>query len=197
MRPSALLLALAVLPGVAQDAPFRWGCSAGLVSAQAEFRNTVGHRLAPEVGAWASWSLTESLVLRPGVAYRRYPLVSNGYTYKSSRYNDVGVENARWSSLSAGADLCYRPHGSHLSFIGGIAVAAWTVHSYGSFTSIDKINGTKSYSVDDTSTLNEPALSAGLGWTWTRHLGLEGHMTFGTYRKQAYNTLDLRLLWAF
>lgn len=53
------------------------------------------------------------------------------------------------------------------------------------------MNGTRTYSVDDTSTSNEPALDMGLGLTLSRYLSLESRMTLASYRKLSYNTLQV------
>jgi len=196
MRPAFLLVSLALLPARA-EVPLRWGFGLGAVSAQGDLLNAVGHRLAPEGMLWAAWQVNASFALRPTLEYQRFPVAHSGYVYKSTRYNDFGEENARWSAWTVGMDACYHPGSGRLGFVGGVAMKAWKVRSYGSFTSIDKTNGTQSYSVDDTTTKNESALSAGLSWDWTRHLTTEARVTFGSYRKQAYNTLQIRVLWAF
>jgi hypothetical protein len=119
--------------------------------------------------------------------------LENNFAYHSSLYSDRGFENAKWSAWSFGVDCLFRPGGEQAKFylLAGLAYKAWKVESYGKFTTQDGLNGTRTYSVDDTSTSNEPALDMGLGLTLSRYLSLESRMTLASYRKLSYNTLQV------
>ena len=176
--------------------PLAWGLHLGVADAQGDFRNVMGKRAALEAGLSARFDLSPSVSVRPTAEFQRFPVLENGYSYHSTRYNDLGNESSRWSGWSLGADGIYRPGGpsGQVYFLLGAYLKAWRVHSYGSFTSTDKVNGTQTYAVDDTSTKDEPALALGLGYTFSRHAAVETRMTFASYRRQAYNTLHLRLV---
>lgn len=192
-------LSLAVLfcagPAGHSGEPIAYGLHLGVADAQGDFRNVMGSRASIEAGLSARIPFSPKLSLRPTVEFQRFPVLENGYSYRSSRYNDLGTETARWSAWSFGADGILRPEGpsGRVYFLLGAYLKMWRLHSYGSFTSSDKINGTQTYAVDDTSTKDEPALGLGVGWSLTRHAAVETRITFGSYRRQAYNTLHLRL----
>ena len=128
--------------------------------------------------------------------YNRYSVVVNGYVYKSTRYNDLGSESQQWSSWTFGGEGIFHPTGTKVPvyYLAGAYLRMWRLHSYGSFTSTDKVNGTQSYLVNDQDSRNEPALSLGIGLAMTNHAAVETRMTFANYRKQAYNTVDIRLV---
>jgi hypothetical protein len=140
--------------------------------------------------------LTRRLDLRPRVSFQLFPDLENSFSYKSSRYSDRGFENAKWSAWSFGVDCLFRPGGEQakLYLLAGLAYKAWRVESYGKFTTQDALNATRTYSVDDTSTSNEPALDLGLGLNLFRHLSLESRITLANYRKLSYNTLQLGIV---
>lgn len=199
--PTALPLAvlLAALPGPSRASaaePVSWGLMLGAMDAQGDFRQVMGSRLAFEAGLSAGIPLGSTTTLRPILEFQRFPALENGYSYRSTRYTDLGSEQERWSAWSFGADALFRPAGMSLPlyFVAGGHLKLWRLHSYGSFSSTDKVNGTRAYAVDDTDTRNEPALALGMGCTFSRHWALETRMVFANYRKQAYNTLHFRLV---
>jgi hypothetical protein len=122
-----------------------------------------------------------------------FHVLENNFTYKSTRYSDRGFENAKWSAWSFGADCLFHPggEGSRLYLLAGLSYKAWKVESYGTFTTQDSLNGTRTFTVDDSSTSNEPALDMGLGLTLSRHLSVETRMTLASYRKLSYNTFQV------
>jgi hypothetical protein len=193
---TVFLLALLATSGGYAGESLSWGIQAGLADAQGDFRGVMGSKLALDAGILARIPLTTSLSVRPTLEFQRFPALDSGYSYHSTRYNDLGNERDRWSAWIVGADMLYRPANAPapVYFLVGASLKMWRVHSYGSFTSSDKTNGTQSYSVDDTDTRDEPALSLGIGYALSRHAALETRMTFANYRKQAYNTLHLSLV---
>jgi hypothetical protein len=175
------------------QAPVTYNLHLGALSAQGDFRSEVGSRLGLDSGLSLTIPLSRRLELRPRISYQLFPVLENNFAYKSTRYSDRGFENAKWSAWSFGADCLFRPsgEGSKLYLLAGLSYKAWKVESYGTFTTQDQLNGTRTFSVDDSSTSNEPALDMGLGLTLSRHFSVESRMTLASYRKLSYNTLQI------
>jgi hypothetical protein len=167
-----------------------------LATAQGDFRNEMGTKVGGGVGLSLPVRISATLALRPMVAYQAFPTLDSQYTYKSSRYADRGDENARWSAWTYGADCLWRPQGTvgHFYFVAGAHLKVWKLHSFGTYTTQDALNATRSYTVDDTTTKNEPSVAMGLGWTVNRHLGVEARSILASYRGLSYNTLELALV---
>ena len=189
VAPMVLLACAVPLAAAPMDFALRIGAAQG----QGDLRNLVGSRIAREFGVSAGIQLGAGLTIRPTLEYQGFPVLADGYTYHSARYNDVGNENARMSGWSSGVEAHYLSPRTAVPvyFLVGAYLKMWQERSYGSFTTSDIYNGTRTYSVDDTTTKNEPALALGLGCKLTRLVALETRMTFASYRKQAYNTLHL------
>lgn len=194
----ALLAALLALPLAAQG-PLAYNLHLGMASAQGDFRSEVGSTPGLEAGLSLTVPLTARLALRPRVSYELFPVQSNTYSYRSTRYFDRGYENAKWNAWSFGADCLFRPGGPEagLYLFSGLHLKVWRVESYGTYTTRDQLSGTRVYTVDDTSTSNEPAFDAGLGFTFSRHFSAESRMTLSSYRKLSYNTLQIGVVASF
>jgi hypothetical protein len=186
---------LAMLPLAAQ-VPITYNLHLGALSAQGDFRTEVGSLTGLDTGLSMTIPLTQRLDLRPRVSYQLFPVLENNFAYKSSRYSDRGFENAKWSAWSFGADCLFHPGGagSKLYLLTGLSYKAWKVESYGTFTTQDPLLGTRTFSVDDKSTSNEPALDMGLGLALSRHFSVETRITLASYRKLSYNTLQLGMV---
>ncbi len=195
------ILALGLLPYafVSAATPMVPSLHLSLATAQGDFREEMG----PKVGVGAALSLTvpltSTLSFRPSLSFQSFPTLNNQYTYKSARYSDRGDEEAHWSAWSYGADCLYRPGGplGSLYFLAGAYLKVWKLHGFGTYTTQDSLNATRSYSVDDTSTKNEPAAALGLGYTFNRHLCLEARTVLASYRSLSYNTLEMAFVLSY
>lgn len=167
--------------------------------AQGDFREEMGSKHGLGAGLSLTIPLTNTLALRPAVTFQAFPALSNQYVYKSTRYSDRGEEDTRWSAWTYGADCLYRPSGPQgsLYFSAGAYLKIWRLHGYGSYTTADRLNTTRTYIVDDTSTKNEPAVALGLGYTFHRHLSLETRSVFASYRGLSYNTLEAAVVLSY
>jgi hypothetical protein len=195
------ILALALIPCsfVSAATPMVPSLHLSLATAQGDFREEMGSKVG--VGAALSLTIpvTSNLSFRPILSFQSFPTLNNQYTYKSARYSDRGDEEARWSAWSYGADCLYRPGGpqGRLYFLAGAHLKVWRLHGFGTYTTQDSLNATRSYSVDDTSTKNEPAAALGLGYTFNRHLSLEARSVLASYRSLSYNTLEMAFVLSY
>ncbi len=171
----------------------------GVSEAQGDFRNEMGSKHALDAALSLSIPLTRTLALRPLVAFQSFTTLENQYSYKSTRYSDLGSESRRWSAWTFGADCLYRPNGpqGRLYFLAGAAMKVWRLHGFGTYSTSDRVNATRVYKVDDTSTKNEPALAMGLGYTLHRRISLESRMVLGSYRGLSYNTLQAAVVLSY
>ncbi len=176
--------------------PMTPGLHLSIADAQGDFRNEMGSKHAPGLGLSLGIPLTRTLAVRPMVSFQSFTTLDYQYAYKSSRYSDLGAESARWSAWTMGADCLYRPGGptGRLYFLAGAHMKVWRLHSFGTYTTSDRVNPTRTYTVNDASTKDEPALAAGLGWTFLRHVSVESRYVFGSYRGLTYNTLEASLV---
>lgn len=195
----SLTVALAALGGLAAAEPMAPALHLGMATAQGDFRNEMGNHAAWDLGLSLAVPLTRTLTLRPGASYQAFPTLDNKYAYRSSRYSDVGAESARWSAWTLGTDLLYRPSGpeGRFYFLLGGHMKSWRLHSFGTYTTSDVLNSSRTYTVNDTGTKNEPAVSMGLGWTFNRHLSLEAHSVLASYRGLSYNTLQASAVFSY
>ena len=200
MVPSKLLSAvlLAACPLAAQ-APSTYDVQVGSLSAQGDFRSEVGSKSGIDLGLSMTVPLLPRLAVRPRLTFERFPGVDNAYAYKSSRYSDRGSETAEWSAWCLGADCLFRPTGGEgrLYFVAGAFFKSWRLRSHGSYTTQDRLNTTRTFTVDDSSTSNEPAVDLGIGLRVWRNLSLESRMTLASYRKLSYNTLQVGVVASF
>jgi hypothetical protein len=171
----------------------------GVVEAQGDFRNEIGSKHALDTALSLSIPLTRTLAIRPLVAFQGFTTLANQYSYKSTRYSDLGTESKRWSAWTFGADCLYRPSGPQGRFylLAGAAMKVWRLHSFGTYSTSDRVNPTRIYNVDDTSTKNEPALAVGLGYTLHRRVSLESRMVLGSYRGLSFNTLQAAVVLSY
>jgi hypothetical protein len=199
LRPALLLSGLVCATYAAAAEPMVPGIHVLLAEASGDFREEMGSQIGLGGALSLAVPLTRTLAFRPMVAFQTFPTLNNQYTYKSTRYSDYGAEEARWSAWSFGADCLYRPGGPEgsLYFLGGAYLKVWRLHSFGTYTTQDSLNGTRTYTVDDTSSKNEPALTLGLGWTVARQLSLEARTVIASYRSLSYNTVELALVLTF
>lgn len=170
-----------------------------VASAQGDFREEIGSRHGLGAGLSLTLPLTNTLALRPAIAFQAFPAQNNQYVYKSTRYSDRGEEDTRWSAWTYGADCLFRPRGPEgsLYFLAGAYLKVWRLRGYGSFTTSDRLNSTRTYIVDDTTTKNEPAIALGLGFDINHHLGLEARSVFASYRGLSYNTLEAAVVLSY
>jgi hypothetical protein len=191
------LLALGMPLAAQAEPPMRFALHAGMVDSQGDLRNDLGNRLGAEAAVSLDIPLNRTLSLRPQLNFQHFPTLQNNYSYHSTRYTDVGTELYKLTAWSLGADCLYAPRGQGRSvyFLAGAYLKAWRLNSSGSFVTVDKIGGTRQFSIDDTTTQDEPALGLGAGYWISRRWGLESRMTFATYRKLSYNTLHLTAIW--
>ncbi len=196
-RLSALLL-LAAAPLAAKE-PYSVDVHLGALSALGDFRSEVGSRTGVDTGVSLTVPLWPRLALRPRLSREQFKVVDNNYTYQSTRYSDRGFEAAKWTAWTFGADLLFRPGGERgrLYLLTGAAAKSWRLQSYGTYTTQDRLNTTRTFSVDDSSTSNEPAFHVGLGLDLQRHLGVEARMSLASYRKLSYNTLSVGVVASF
>jgi hypothetical protein len=185
-----------ILPAAAPMVP---SLHLGLATAQGDFREEMGTKVGADTALSLTFPLTSTLSFRPMVAFQSFPTLNSQYTYKSARYSDRGDEETRWSAWSYGADCLYRPAGPQgsLYFLAGAYLKVWKLHGFGTYTTQDALNATRTYTVDDTSSKNEPALTMGLGYAFNRHFSLEGRNVFASYRSLSYNTLEMALVLSY
>ena len=195
------ILALGLLPFafVSAATPMVPSLHLGLATAQGDFRNEMDSKVGVGAALSLTVPVTSTLSFRPSLSFQAFPTLNNQYTYKSARYSDRGDEETHWSAWSYGADCLYRPGGPQgsLYFLGGAYLKVWKLHGFGTYTTQDSLNSTRTYSVDDTSTKNEPALALGLGYTFNRHLSLETRSVLASYRSLSYNTLEMALVLSY
>jgi hypothetical protein len=186
-----LLLACCLAFRLSAQAPLTYDAYLGAVNAQGDFRSELGSITGIDLAVSLTVPLTARIAIRPRISHELFPVLENNYTYQSTRYSDRGFENAKWSAWSYGSDLLFYPTGreGRLYLLTGLYYKAWRVESYGTYTTQDRLNGTRTFSVDDTSTSNEPAVAAGIGLRLFRHVSVESRMTLASYRKLSYNTL--------
>jgi hypothetical protein len=170
-----------------------------LATAQGDFRNEMGSKLGLDAALSLTVPLTSTLAFRPVLSFQSFPTLNSQYTYKSARYSDRGDEDARWSAWSYGADCLYHPGGPQgsLYFLAGVYLKVWKLHSFGAYSTQDSLNATRTYTVDDTSTKNEPAVALGLGYSFNRHLSLETRSVLASYRSLSYNTLEMAFVLSY
>ena len=195
------ILALGLLPFalVSAASPMVSSLHLGFATAQGDFRNEMGSKVGVGAGLSLAIPVTSTLSFRPSLSFQSFPALNNQYTYKSTRYSDRGDEDTRWSAWSYGADCLYRPGGPQgsLYFLAGAYLKVWKLHGFGSYTTQDSLNATRTYAVDDTSTKNEPAAALGLGCTFNRHISLEARSVLASYRSLSYNTLEMAFVLSY
>ena len=193
VRPRTLALGLLPFALGSAAQPMVPSLHLDLVTAQGDFRNEMGSKLGLGAGLSLTIPMNSTLAFRPMLSFQSFPTLDSQYTYKSARYSDRGDEEARWNAWTYGADCLYRPGGPQgsLYFLAGVYLKVWKLHSFGTYTTQDSLNATRTYSVDDTSTKDEPAVALGLGYTLSRHISLEARSVFASYRSLSYNTLEM------
>ncbi len=181
------------------DAPMVASFHLSLAQAQGDFREEMGSKIGLGAGLSLAVPMTRTLSIRPSLSYQDFPTLNSQYTYKSTRYSDRGQEITHWSAWSYGADCLYRPGGpeDRLYFTAGAILKVWKLHGFGSYTTAVTGGPTRTYSVDDTSSKNEPAVALGLGCTFNRHLSLEARSVLASYRSLSYNTVELVLVLSY
>ena len=193
------LAALGLLLPLGAQAPITWDVHVAMVAAEGDFKSAVGNKKGIEGDLSLTVPLSRRFALRPRLSHELFPVARNTYNYKSSRFTDRGEENEKWSAWSYGADALFRPwgEGGRFYLLAGAFVKAWKLQSYGFYSSQDRLNATHNYSVDDSSTSNEPAFTAGIGYSLHRHFSLEARANLATYRKLSYNTLECAAVYSF
>jgi hypothetical protein len=196
VRLDILALGLASCSSLLATTPVVPSLHLGLATAQGDFRNEMGSKVGMDAALSLTIPMTATLAFRPMLSFQSFPTLDSQYTYNSARYSDRGNEDARWSAWSYGADLLYRPRGPEgsLYFLAGVYLKVWKLQSFGSYATQDSLNATRVYSLDDTSTKDEPAVALGLGYSFNRHLSLEARSVLASYRSLAYNTLGMALV---
>lgn len=198
-RPKLFTLGLACCAFLSATEPMVPSLHLSLAKAQGDFREEMGTKTGLGAALSLTIPLTSTLAFRPILAFQSFPTLNNQYAYKSTRYSDRGEEDTRWSAWSYGADCLYRPGGpqGHLYFLAGAYLKVWKLHGFGTYTTQDSLNATRTYSVDDTSSKNEPSLAMGLGYAFNRHLSLEARSVFASYRSLSYNTLEMAFVLSY
>lgn len=198
-RPKLLVLGLAGCSLLPAAVPMVPSLQLSAATAQGDFRDEMGSKIGVGAGLSLTMPLTTTLSFRPKLAFQSFPTLNSQYTYKSTRYSDRGNEEARWSAWSYGADCLYRPSGPQgsLYFVAGAYLKVWKLHGFGTYTTQDSLTATRTYTVDDTSSKNEPALTLGLGYTLNRHLSVEARSVFASYRSLSYNTLEMAFVLSY
>jgi hypothetical protein len=198
-RPALFLLGLACSSLLPAAGPMVVGLHLNLAMAQGDFREEMGSKIGLGTGLSLTVPLTTTLSFRPNLSFQTFPTLHSQYAYKSTRYSDRGNEDAHWSAWAYGADCLYRPSGPQgkLYLLGGAYLKVWKLHGFGTYTTQDALNATRTYGVDDTTSKNEPAVTMGLGCTLSRHLSLETRTVFASYRSLSYNTLELSLVLSY
>lgn len=197
--PQFLTLGLVCCVCASAASPMVPNLHLGMAVAQGDFRNEMGSTHGLGAALSLTIPLTPTLSVRPMAAFQAFPTLNNQYAYKSTRYSDRGEEETRWSAWSYGADCLYRPSGPEgsLYFTAGAYMKVWRLHSFGTYVSSDRLNATRNYTVDDTSTKNEPSVAMGLGWTFHRHISIETRSVFASYRGLSYNTLEASIVLSY
>lgn len=198
-RPRILTLCLVCSAFASAAPPMVPNLHLSVAEAQGDFREEMDSKLGLGAALSLTIPMTRTLSLRPMLAFQSFPTLNNQYTYKSTRYSDRGEEETRWSSWSYGADCLYRPSGPEgsLYFTAGAYLKIWRLHGFGTYTTQDSLNATRTYTVNDTSTKNEPAVALGIGYALNRHVGFEARSVFASYRSLSYNTLELALVLSY
>jgi hypothetical protein len=171
----------------------------GVAWGQGDFKNEIGSKHGLDVGLSLTAPLTTTLSIRPILAFQTFPTMNDQYVYKSSRYSDRGEENTRWNAWSIGADCVFRPQGPEggIYFLAGAHMKAWGLHGFGTYSTSDRLNATRVYTVDDRRTKNIPGFALGLGYTFVRHVSFESRAVFTSYEGLSYNTLEASLVLSF
>ena len=188
-----LLLGLSTCAVASAAVPMTLNLQLGAATAQGDFRSEVASKVGVNAALSLTIPLTATLALRPTLGHQIFPTIENHYSFKSTKYSDLGEEAAHWSAWSYGSDCLYRPNGpeGRLYFVAGAYLKAWKLHSFGKYSTADRLTTTtRVYNVDDTSTKNQPAIATGLGWTLHRRFSAELRTVLGTYQSLSYNTVE-------
>ncbi|WP_285570488.1 outer membrane beta-barrel protein [Geothrix limicola] len=151
-----------------------FGFSAQLNSPLGELKDDTDKTLGAGASFLVQWDFPEGHAIRPRFDVNRF----NVSTYEPSHSNYR--ESRDLTSLGLGLDYLYYLNGAPkgLYLTAGAGVTRWDL----SYTTSDKIGNTFSSSRDTTKNTTSLGLAAGLGWQFTRVIGLEARFLHSPYK---------------
>lgn len=158
LRALTLIAAALVAPALcAQEGP-RFGLQAGLNIPQSDLKDAVDSKLGFNIGAHGTFDLRGGHMIRPRLDYIWFPEYSANAGGASA--------NAKFSSLSLGADYLYfvegKPQGFYVT--AGAAAMQWKMEVSASFLG---------YSASASETTTKLGLAAGVGYQFNKTVGAE------------------------
>jgi opacity protein-like surface antigen len=177
MKPLAILpLALALsLPLSAQtsSAP-TFGFSAQLNTPLGDLKQDTDKSLGGGVSFLVQWNYPGGHAIRPRLDINMF----NVSTYEPSHSNYQ--ESRNLTAVGLGVDYLYYLNGTPkgLYFTGGAGVTRWDL----SYTTSDRVGNGFSSSYDRSKNTTSLNLAAGLGWQFTRVIGMEARFVHAPYK---------------
>lgn len=175
MKYLAILPLALVLPLSAQD-PNRptYGFSVQLNTPMGDLRDDTNKSAGLGASLLAQWNLDRGHALRPRLDLN----VFNVSEYEPSHSNYR--ESRNLSAVALGLDYLYyfsgTPRGLYIT--GGAGITRWDL----SYTTSDKVGNTYSSSYDHNKNTTSLSLAGGLGWQFTRVIGLEARLMHAPYK---------------
>jgi len=171
----ALLPFALILPLAAQDSGRpTYGLSVQLNSPLGDLKDDTDKNLGAGLSFLMQWNLARGHALRPRLDLN----VFNVSEYEPSHSNYR--ESRNLSAVGLAVDYLYYPGGTPrgLYLTAGAGVTRWDL----SYTTSDKVGSTYSSSYDSSKNTTSFGVAAGLGWQFTRVLGLEARLVRAPYK---------------
>lgn len=171
----ALLPLVLFLPLTAQDSSRpTYGLSVQLNSPLGDLKDDTDKNLGAGLSLLMQWNLAPGRALRPRLDLN----VFNVSQYEPSHSNYR--ESRNLSAVGLGVDYLYYTGGTAkgLYLTAGAGVTRWDL----TYTTSDKVGGTYSSSYDSNKNTTSLNLAAGLGWQFTRVIGLEARLVHAPYK---------------
>lgn len=175
VRYLTLLSFALILPLAAQDSSRpTYGLSLQLNSPLGDLKDDTDKNLGGGLSFLAQWNLAPGHALRPRLDLN----VFNVSEYEPSHSNYR--ESRNLSAVGLAVDYLYytggTPRGLYLT--AGAGATRWDL----SYTTSDKVGSTYSSSYDSNKNTTSLSLAAGLGWQFTRVIGLEARLVHAPYK---------------
>ena len=151
-----------------------YGFSAQLNAPLGNLKDDTDKTLGVGASFLMQWDLPGGVAIRPRFDVNLF----NVSTYEPSHSNYQ--ESRNLSALGLGVDYLYYLNGTPkgLDLTAGVGVTRWDL----SYTTADKIGNSYSSSHDSNKNTTSLSLAAGLGWQFTRVIGLEARFMHSPYK---------------
>jgi opacity protein-like surface antigen len=171
----AILPLALVLPLSAQDfSRPTYGLSLQLNSPMGDLKEDTDKRLGAGASFLIQWNLAQGHAIRPRLDVNAFNV--SQYEPSHSNYR----ESRDLSAIGLGVDYLYYVNGTPkgLYLTGGVGVTRWDL----SYTTSDRVGNAFSNSYDRTKNTTSFGLAGGLGWQFTRVIGLEARLVHSPYK---------------